>query len=710
MQKLIGLFLFIVPRLLFASSDTGTTENLTHRMTLIVFQIGVIIFAAKLGGMVFEKIKFPSVLGELTAGIIIGPYMLGSVALPGFESGLFPVSHVFTLPVTPELYAFATVASIVLLFAAGLETDFTMFMKYSFTGVVLGLGGVVVSFVVGDLTAVYFLDVDFMNIKALFLGVMSTATSVGITARILSEKRKMDSPEGVSIMAGAVIDDILGIIVLAIVLGISAAALKGDGKVEWGHIGFVAARAIGVWLAFTLVGVVFAFKISAFLKMFKGVAEFSVLALGMAFITAGVFEKAGLALIVGAYVTGLALSRTDLGFVIHEKLHTVQIFLVPLFFTVMGMLVNPYEFASVDVLIFGCVYTVGAVLAKIVGCGIPSVFLGFNRLGALRIGFAMIPRGEVALIIAGIGLSYGVLNHKIFGVSVFMTLVTTIIAPPLLSMSLNRKAPGTRKKIKEPAKADALYELPSEAIARILEDRILENFNSEGFFINLIEIGYRVYHIKKDAIDITITCQGKQIYIQTDQEDLPFVKNVIYETLIKFKAAISEVQSLIESVDMRNEIIAKGRTNKQQVYRILKPENIVINIAARAKRAIISELIEQAHKSGYVEDAEAVVEAVMEREEVMSTGLADGVAIPHAKTPLISQIALVIGLKKDGVNFESLDGKPSKIFFLLLSPENEASSHLQMVSNITSIFYDEEHRERLLACTSRDEVYSFFAR
>jgi Kef-type K+ transport system membrane component KefB/mannitol/fructose-specific phosphotransferase system IIA component (Ntr-type) len=705
-NKTILSFLIFVPYVLFGSENG--THDITHMMMTLVFQIGIIIFAAKFFGTVFEKLKMPSVLGELTAGIIIGPYLLGAIPLPGFEHGLFPVEQITTMPVSPELYGFATLASIILLFSAGLETDFSMFLKFSLAGSVLGVGGALFSFILGDFTAMYFLDTVFMDPRALFLGVISTATSVGITARILSERRKMDCPEGVSIMAGAVIDDILGIIILAVVIGISTASTTSGGKVEWGHITFVAVKAIGVWFFFTLLGLVFAYKISSFLKIFKNVSTFSVMSLGLAFLFAGVFEQAGLAMIVGAYVMGLSLSRTDLSFVIHDKLHTIQLLFVPVFFTVMGMMVNPLVLIKPEVILFGLVYTIGAIIAKIAGCGLPSLFLNFNKLGAIRIGLGMVPRGEVALIIAGIGISYGVLNDTIFGVSIMMTLLTTVIAPPLLSLALKSNKKGTRKQLDNSEKVCTQLALPSVGLTKIVGDRLIENFHEEGFFINLVEYDVKNYHIKKDEIDILISVSPYVIEFKTDEEDLSFVQNVIYETMIKFKSVVEEVQSVVDSLDIKNKIVAKGRTNKQQVRKSLSLENISTQIKGNNKKEIIHELIELANTTGSLRDPRLIESAVLERESVMSTGLADGIAIPHAKTPAVDTVSLAIGLKRSGADFESLDGKPSKIFFLILSPENEPSSHLQMVSNITSIFYEEENRERLLRCNNPQDIYDFF--
>lgn len=245
------------------------TESVTETMSGLVLQIGIILFAVRLGGMLVKKLGIPTVLGELLAGVAIGPYALGSIPLGSFfPHGIFPLNGA-ELAVSPELYGFATVASIILLFASGLETDLGMFLRYSVAGGIVGIGGVVFSFGLGNALGMIILDTGFMDPRCLFLGIMSTATSVGITARILSEKKKMDSPEGVTILAAAVFDDVLGIILLAVVLGIVAVITGGTGAgLTAGAIGSIAGRAFGIWLGFTALGLIFSKRIANFLKFF----------------------------------------------------------------------------------------------------------------------------------------------------------------------------------------------------------------------------------------------------------------------------------------------------------------------------------------------------------------------------------------------------------------------------------------------------------
>ncbi len=706
MKKQYFLLLLLLAIPLIASSQG---HNMTHLMTDLVFQIAVIIVAARVGGIIFEKIKMPSVLGELTAGIIIGPFALGSLPLLGFEHGIFPLSTQTQLPISPQLYGIATLASIILLFIAGLETNLKLFLKYSFAGTVVGASGVIFSFVIGSITGMLFLKTNFMDPRCLFLGVMSTATSVGITARILSGKRKMESAEGVTILAGAVIDDVLGIILLAIVIGISVTEMVQGGSADWGSIALIAIKAVGVWLGFTIVGLLISDKIAKFLKLFKNKEIITVLAFGISLLLAGFFEKAGLAMIIGAYVTGLSFSKTDLSFVLQEKLETLQAFFVPIFFAIMGMMVDLHAFGNVKVLIFGFVYALGAIIAKLLGCGLPSLFLNFNKLGSARIGMGMVPRGEVALIIAGIGLTAGILDEEIFGVSIIMTLVTTIVSPPILDKLLSFKAKGTRKDKQDKDNiVTTEYDFEKQEYIELTEQYLIKSLFLEGFFINRLEYDGVIYQIRLDETFITMSCFPKKIIIKASEDDLIFINTLVYESFLKLNSVIENMKNIARPEDLRQGIISAKGKMKVNLSNYLSPQCIILDLKPKNKEDIIEKLVKVLYKNKKVTDFDQVFNEVMEREKIMSTGMANGLAIPHARTDAISKVELAIGFCKEGFEYESIDGNPSKVFILVVSSTNDQTPHIQILSGISSLLYKKENIESLLKCKNKQEVWNFF--
>lgn len=508
------------------------THSPTEVMTLLVMQLALIIIAARMGGFLFQRfLKLPSVLGELVAGMVIGPYALGSkIPLPGI--GPLFETQTIGLPVSSELYAIATIASIILLFLSGLATDLRVFMRYSFVGFLVGSGGLIVSFILGDLCAVLFgMAPSFMDPAALFLGTISTATSVGITARILTEKHKMSSPEGVTILAGAVIDDVLGIVVLAIVVGMTK-VINAGGTMDWGHVGMVALKALGFWIVCTALGLLLARQLTGVLKRFGSPEVIVSISLGLALMLAGLSEMAGLAMIIGAYIMGLSLSRTDVVQELQNSLQGVYDMLVPVFFCVMGMMV---DFSSMrKALLFGLAYSLLAIIAKIIGCGIPAYLTKFNFHGALRIGLGMLPRGEVALIVAGIGLSTKCIGQDLFGVAILMTMVTTLLAPPLLVRSFRSQSSGLRQAEQEAEEKEEIFflDFPSPDITEFLMQRLVRAFQREEFFVNRLQMETETYQIRKDEISFTLSREGGKIIVSVPAEQRYVARLMIYEELL----------------------------------------------------------------------------------------------------------------------------------------------------------------------------------
>jgi len=514
---------------------------MTEAMTRLVLQLALIITAARIGGYFFSRLRLPAVLGELIAGMIIGPYALGGL-IPFHHEPLFALIQ-GGLPLSPELYGIATVASILLLFLSGLETDLAAFLRYSAVGSLVGLGGLIAAFSLGDLCAVWFgLADSFMDPSALFLGTISTATSVGITARILTEKRKMSSPEGVSILAGAVLDDVLGIVILAIVVGMTK-VVGNAGQVNWEQIGWIATKAIGFWLVATALGLLLARRITAILKKFKSPDIITALCFGLALFLAGLSEMAGLAMIIGAYITGLALSRTDLAHELQERLHGVYTLLVPVFFCTMGMLV---DFSAMrGMLVFGLVYSLIAVAAKVIGCGLPAYLSKFNLRGALRIGLGMLPRGEVALIVAGIGFTAGVITPQIFGVAIMMTLFTTLLAPPLLIQAF-KGGTGLRRPAKEPGRETTSIEieLPSPDIAEFLRNRFIRALRSEEFYVNRLHHAALAYQVRKDDILFMLVQENSTLRITAAEKYQRVARLMLLEELLSLSDLLDATQKM----------------------------------------------------------------------------------------------------------------------------------------------------------------------
>lgn len=446
---------------LYSDSDIVLTKidkvekKLTEIVAHIVILLAVIILSAKVCGEFFERyLKMPSVLGELIAGMIIGPFALGGYFFfinemqigPLFDGAIFSPEGGIT-ETNIVIYAIAQLGAIVLLFVAGLETDPKKFFSAGITSTFVAIGGVALPFMFGYFATLYYAtniqNFEHPQIEALFMGAVLTATSVGITARVLSDIKKLNTKEGVTILCSAVIDDIIGIIVLVIVVAIattttghpltnlivnSGVSLNSTQKLILDAV-FITIIAVAFWLALLFFGLKFSKQINNALKKFKTPGALFGIAMVFVLFFSFLAEAVGLAMIIGAYAIGLALSKTEISRYLLEKIYSLYHTIVPIFFVVMGMLVDFSAMAKLTIIVFGTIITILAIIGKIVGCSIPALLRGYSSKESIRVGVGMVPRGEVALIVASYALVAGAITSEIYGVAIMMTAITTLLVP-----------------------------------------------------------------------------------------------------------------------------------------------------------------------------------------------------------------------------------------------------------------------------------------
>jgi Kef-type K+ transport system membrane component KefB len=405
------------------ASEPGGPDMLPILAALVLMLVG-----AKLGGALFEAFGQPSVLGELLVGVVLGN--LGLIGYHGLD----------TLRDLSGIAILAQIGVLFLLFQVGLESDVKKMMSVGASSFLVATFGVIAPMLLGFFVSrAFFPGHD--PLMHWFVGATLTATSVGITARVLSDLRRSASKEGSIILGAAVIDDILGLIVLAVVSGIITAADRGasfaTGSILWiigkAVLFLGAAIVVGQWLSRR------AFRVASRLK---GQGLLLSVALAFCFGLAYLAGKAGLAPIVGAFAAGLILDEVHYQELrerhgetrgMHELLEPIATFLVPVFFVLMGMRVNLTAFGQPGVLGFAAVLTLVAVIGK-QACSLGVVDKGCDRLA---VGLGMIPRGEVGLIFAGIGASLmlrgaPVVDSAVFSAVVVMVALTTLVTPPLL--------------------------------------------------------------------------------------------------------------------------------------------------------------------------------------------------------------------------------------------------------------------------------------
>lgn len=371
----------------------------------VLMSLLVVFAAGKLMGEVFEWLKQPAVIGELIAGVLIGPGLLNWAA---------PSATLSTV---------ATMGVIVLMFVVGLETRPSELFKVGRRALVVGAAGIVLPFACGY---AFGAALGYGRLETMFIGTALVATSVGITARVLADKGFLSTTEARIILAAAVVDDVLGMIVLSLVVGASR------GSVDVAHVAVLLAQVVlfigfELWIAPRLVR-----RHAHWLDRLKipnaGFVVALIVMLGMAALS----ETIGMAGIVGAFFAGMMFAETEDRWELSKQSRPLYEWLVPYFFVVTGMQVELSQLVSPNILVPGLALSALAIATKTVGCGFGAAGVGWRRM--LAVGVGMVPRGEVGLIVASTGLAMGIIGSATYGMVVFVVVMTTVVAPPALAV------------------------------------------------------------------------------------------------------------------------------------------------------------------------------------------------------------------------------------------------------------------------------------
>ena len=403
------------------------------RQSLLILTL--IIVTAKFGAELLERLGQPPVLGELLIGVLLGNLDLFGVTL------LDPLKTSSMLGVVAELGA------VLLLFEVGVESDLRQLLKVGWSSLLVALLGVIAPMALGCVISMRLLP-DASWLTHLFVGGTLTATSVGITARVLKDLNRADTLEARIILGAAVADDVAGLIVLAVISGLVTAAMAGSGaaQVNWGSARWVVAKAVAFLVAAVVAGRFWSRHIFTYAARLRVSGALLVVCISFCFIVSALAGYAGLAPIVGAFAAGVVLEEAHYHeFVergelrLEELLFPINTLIVPVFFVLMGLRVNLRSFTVTGVLGFAALITLAAIAGKQI-CGLGVLARGANRF---VIGIGMIPRGEVGLIFASLGSTLAlhnqpVLSQTVFSALVLMVMLTTFITPPLLKFAFDR--------------------------------------------------------------------------------------------------------------------------------------------------------------------------------------------------------------------------------------------------------------------------------
>jgi Kef-type K+ transport system membrane component KefB len=395
----------------------------------IVISLGVLLFAAKIFAELFARLKLPIVLGELVAGIIVGPFALGGLPLFNGEPLVVldeTVKHI------------GEISAIVILFIAGLEITPREFLRGGAASFTVGSLGVIVPFFVGYYVFTLY---GLAALESVLVATALTATSIAISVQVLSELGKMQTKEARLILGAAIVDDILAITALSVV---TTMVQTGNTAPDILEITFLILKILGLFVVLLVGAVILVPRILHVERLWRSEGSVEGITTAAFFGAAGIAAFIGLSPIVGAFSVGMAVASTRVIKQIGEYVSKLEIIFAPLFFAIIGAQVD-LRGINLDVLYLAGLIVAIAIITKLIGCGLPSILFLKDRTKAMKVGIGMISRGEVGLIIAGLGVSSGVLASDTYTSIIIMVAATTIITPIWLKIVYKKEEQATSK-------------------------------------------------------------------------------------------------------------------------------------------------------------------------------------------------------------------------------------------------------------------------
>ena len=389
----------------------------------VLISLAILLFAAKIFAELFNKLRLPTVLGELVAGIIVGPFAFGSI--PIFDGKPLVILNETVLQI-------GEIAGIVILFIAGLEITPREFLRGGAASFTIGACGVIVPFFLGYYIFTLY---GLQALQSILVATTLTATSVAITVSVLTEEGKMQTKEAKIILGAAIVDDILAIAVLSVVVTMVQTGNMSPNIID---IIFLILKILGIFVLLLVGAIVIIPRIVNTERLWKAKGSVEGIVTASFFGASAIAAAVGLSPIVGAFSVGMAVASTKIIKRVEEYVDKLEIIFAPLFFAIIGAQVN-LTGVNLDVLFLSAIIIVIAIISKLGGCGLPALVFLRNKSKAMKVGIGMISRGEVGLIVAGIGVTSGVLSSNIYTTIIIMVAVTTLITPVWLKKAYSKE-------------------------------------------------------------------------------------------------------------------------------------------------------------------------------------------------------------------------------------------------------------------------------
>ncbi|MDD5707536.1 MAG: cation:proton antiporter, partial [Kiritimatiellae bacterium] len=582
----------------WAGSVDAQASHIPREMASFLLLLGIIMVSARLGGLAFDRLRLPATLGELTAGVLLGPSLLGGVSLPGFPQGLHGVAARYLEP-GGAMIGIVLCALMALLFLIGLETDVRLTRRQTPLSVWIGLGGSLGAMLLT--AAAIHMGSRWLPDRApallsptgLFLCAAAAFSSVGIAARSLAALRRLESPEGVGIMSAAAVDNLTGILLLTVATGYLT-AMEGHAAGSAAVLGLVL-RNLFLVAGAGVVSLTLARQIARAHKDLRHPAGAATFAIAIALLMAGIFGRSGLSALAGAYLAGLSLAGTDWRHDIQERMEIMHAAFVPACFTLLGMCLDLRLLLESETWLLAALFAAAAIVGKLVGCLGPARLAGFNSRGCLRVGLGLTPRGEMSLAVAAIGFFAGVLRGVDLAAVLLLLFVTGLAASPLLRLAFGGNRSGLRNAFQAQSARQLSFQFPSLTATKMILARLIDVLEEEGFHVQLLNRRSALYQLSKDQLVIGLHPEGTRMVVDCTAADQPLVNSAMIEVLAGIEHHLRELRRPLDAVNLARGMLRESQPRQaagSSLKGLLSVNVLRPRLLADTKAAAITELIE----------------------------------------------------------------------------------------------------------------------
>lgn len=703
MKKLLLLGLIFLFSLFYLYSQ-GTATFDQREIFILLLVLGLILIITKITDALFEKIIIPSIIAEIIVGIILGNLIRFQIVNNSFFPNFFEQQNHFILNI---MYIFCHIAIFLIFFILGLDTNYSISNKPKFINIFIALISSLFCFI-----GVYFINFHIFpalliekasNITLFYLAIITITTSTGITALTLSNKNLISSIEGKTIISASLIQEFLSILIFSF-------SLLFFNLSQINNTATIFSITIKILLALIIFGfltIILSNKLQFLAKFFKHRTDLMITIFSFILLISILLERYGFSLIMTSYLSGIALAKSKISQIIKSKIKPLYSLFSSLFFCTAGLLTDISILTKKEFLIFLLIFTTAIITLKTIGVLIPALFNNFNIIGALRISVGLLPMGETSIAIAFFSLILGYIPKDLFSIIIMMILITAILNVAFIPFIFNSKKGIKKIEIEEESIKFSL-DFSSIDIADLVLMKLLNLFNKEGFQIRIINKKEELYHIKKEDNLIVINREKEKLCFSLLRKNENFLYTSIYIVLVDLEETMKKISLPLNKENILKKIQNNSGVGMQfDIAQYLSPELIILNLKGNSKNEVIEELVNLLYRKDIIKDKEIILKSILEREEIMSTGMQNGIAIPHCRTDEVKDLICVIGIKKEGVDFDSIDRQPAKIIILTLSPKTIPTPHIQLMSGIAQKL-TEENRKKILNAATIGEIYSIF--